>query len=238
MYRLFIKRLLDIVFSLLLIILLSPLMLLLSILIRIKLGGPVIFKQVRPGLHGALFQIWKFRTMLDARTRDGKLLTDAERLECLKNGVEVLSDEERLTPFGRFLRASSLDELPELFNILRGEMSFVGPRPLAAIYLPYYTEEEKHRHDVRPGLTGLAQVHGRNTASWEKRFEYDLIYVRDLSFFLDGKILFQTVVTVLRHSDIGQGDERPVAFHEYRQAQLDGQNPSKKLNQQAKGEQA
>ena len=220
MYKNYIKRVLDFFFSLLALILLSPLLITLAVLIRCKLGSPVLFRQTRPGLHGELFSIWKFRSMLDAKTKDGRVITDAERLECLQNGIEILSDEERLTKFGRFLRASSLDELPELLNILRGEMSFVGPRPLATIYLPYYTQQEMHRHDVRPGLTGLAQVHGRNTACWEQRFEYDLKYVRQVSFLLDVKIIFQTIATVLRHADIGQGEERPVAFHEYRQAQI------------------
>lgn len=221
MYKNYIKRLLDIVLSGLALLVLSPILLIVSVLVRIKLGSPVVFKQERPGYKGNIFRMYKFRTMLDPQTRDGKILTDNERLECIKNGIDILSDEERLTKFGRFLRASSLDELMELWNIFIGDMSIVGPRPLATIYLPYYTKEEMRRHDVRPGLTGMAQVHGRNTVSWEKRFEYDLYYVDNCSFFLDLKILFQTIAVVFKHDDIGQGNARPESFNVVRQRQWD-----------------
>lgn len=221
MYKRCVKRLLDVVLSGLALLVLSPILLIVAILVRIKLGSPVVFKQERPGFKGKIFRMYKFRTMLDPQTRDGKKLTDNERLECIANGIDILSDEERLTKFGRFLRASSLDELMELWNIFIGDMSIVGPRPLATIYLPYYTKEEMRRHDVRPGLTGMAQVNGRNTASWEKRFEYDVFYVDHCSFLLDLKILFQTVAVVFKHDDIGQGNARPESFNVVRQRQWD-----------------
>ncbi len=221
MYRRFVKRGLDILLSALALILLSPVFALLALLVRLKLGAPVLFRQERPGLKGKIFKMYKFRTMLDPQTRDGRKLSDRERLECVEKGIDILTDEERLTRFGRLLRATSLDELPELWNILIGDMSIVGPRPLATIYLPYYTKEEMRRHDVRPGLTGWAQVHGRNTASWEKRFEYDLYYVDHLSFLLDIKTIYQTVAVVLKHEDIGQGEARPEAFSTVRQRQWD-----------------
>ena len=154
MYRRFVKRGLDILLSALALILLSPVFALLALLVRLKLGAPVLFRQERPGLRGKIFKMYKFRTMLDPQTRDGRKLSDRERLECVEKGIDILTDEERLTRFGRLLRATSLDELPELWNILIGDMSIVGPRPLATIYLPYYTKEEMRRHDVRPGLTG------------------------------------------------------------------------------------
>ena len=218
MYKRFIKRILDVVLSGLALLFLSPILLIVSVLVRIKLGSPVIFKQDRPGYKGKIFKMFKFRTMLDPQTRDGKKLTDNERLECIAKGIDILSDEERLTKFGRFLRASSLDELMELWNIFIGD---IGPRPLLVKYLPYYTKEEMRRHDVRPGLTGMAQVHGRNTASWEKRFEYDTYYVDHCSFLLDFKILFQTVAVVFKHDDIGQGNARPESFNVVRQRQWD-----------------
>jgi len=221
LYKRCVKRLLDVVLSGLALLVLSPILLIVAILVRIKLGSPVVFKQERPGFKGKIFRMYKFRTMLDPQTRDGKKLTDNERLECIANGIDILSDEERLTKFGRFLRASSLDELMELWNIFIGDMSIVGPRPLATIYLPYYTKEEMRRHDVRPGLTGMAQVNGRNTASWEKRFEYDVFYVDHCSFLLDLKILFQTVAVVFKHDDIGQGNARPESFNVVRQRQWD-----------------
>lgn len=221
MYVKFFKRFFDVVLSLLALIVLSPVFLAVAILVRVKLGSPVIFKQERPGYKGKIFKMFKFRTMLDPQTRDGRKLTDKERLKCIEDGIDILTDEERLTKFGRILRASSLDELTELWNIFIGDMSIVGPRPLAEIYLPYYTEEEKRRHDVRPGLTGMAQVHGRNSASWKKRFEYDIYYVDHCSFWLDIKIIFQTVMVVLKHENIGQGEERPVAFNEERQKEWD-----------------
>lgn len=221
MYNRVVKRILDIFFSGLALILSSPLLLLISILVRIKLGAPVIFRQERPGRYGKIFKMYKFRTMLDPQTRDGHILTDNERLECIEKGIDILSDEERLVKLGRFLRATSLDELPELWNIFIGDMSIVGPRPLATIYLPYYTKEEMRRHDVRPGLTGWAQVHGRNAASWKKRFEYDLYYVDHCSFLLDLRTVFQTVAVVFKRENINQGTEKPVAFHIERQKEWD-----------------
>ena len=221
MYKHFFKRMLDIVLSGLALIILSPILLIVAILVRVKLGSPVIFKQERPGYKGKIFKMYKFRTMLDPQTRDGRKLTDKERLECIEKGIDILTDEERLPKLGRVLRAASLDELPELWNIFVGDMSIVGPRPLATIYLPYYTKEEMHRHDVRPGLTGWAQVHGRNSTSWKKRFEYDLYYVDHCSFVLDVKTIFQTVAVVFKHEDIGQGVERPVAFNIERQKERD-----------------
>ena len=221
MYKHFFKRLIDIVLSGLALIILSPILLIVAILVRFKLGSPVIFKQERPGYKGKIFKMYKFRTMLDPQTRDGRKLTDKERLECIEKGIDILTDEERLPKLGRVLRAASLDELPELWNIFIGDMSIVGPRPLATIYLPYYTKEEMRRHDVRPGLTGWAQVNGRNSASWKKRFEYDLYYVDHCSFILDVKTIFQTVAVVFKHEDIGQGAERPVAFNIERQKEWD-----------------
>lgn len=221
MYERVVKRFLDIFLSGLALIILSPLLLIIAILVRIILGAPVIFQQERPGYKGKIFKMFKFRTMLDPQTKDGRKLTDKERLECIEKGIDILTDEERLPQFGRILRAASLDELPELWNIFIGDMSIVGPRPLATIYLPYYTEDEMRRHDVRPGLTGWAQVHGRNEASWKKRFEYDLYYVDHCSFGLDVKILFQTIVVVFKHEGIAQGAERPVAFNIERQKEWD-----------------
>ena len=191
-YERFLKRPLDIFFSLISIIILSPIILVTALTVRIKLGSPVLFKQERPGKNEKLFKLRKFRSMKDTRDKDGKLL----------------SDDERLTSFGRKLRSTSLDELPELFNILKGDMSFVGPRPLLTEYLPYYTEEERRRHDVRPGLTGLAQINGRNMIdSWESRFAYDLEYVDRVTFAVDVKIIFGTVAKVIKKSDISVGKD-------------------------------
>lgn len=191
MYKNCIKRLLDILLSLTGIILLSWLYLILFILVRVKLGSPVFFKQQRPGKNEKIFTLYKFRTMTDARDENGNLLPD----------------EVRLTAFGKMLRSTSLDELPELFNILKGDMSLIGPRPLLVKYLPLYNEEQKHRHDVRPGLTGLAQVNGRNAISWEKKFEYDVEYVRNLSFLLDCRILLQTVKAVVQREGISSATD-------------------------------
>lgn len=191
MYKTCIKRLLDILLSLTGIILLCWLYLILFILVRVKLGSPVFFKQQRPGKNEKIFTLYKFRTMTDARDENGNLLPD----------------EVRLTAFGKMLRSTSLDELPELFNILKGDMSLIGPRPLLVKYLPLYNEEQKHRHDVRPGLTGLAQVNGRNAISWEKKFEYDVEYVRNLSFLLDCRILLQTVKAVVQREGISSATD-------------------------------
>lgn len=220
-YKYVIKRLLDILLSGIALVVLSPVFLLVAVVVRIKLGTPVIFKQERPGYKGKTFMMFKFRTMLDPQTRDGRKLSDKERLECVEKGIDILTDEERLPRLGRVLRAASLDELPELWNIFIGDMSIVGPRPLATIYLPYYTKEEMRRHDVRPGLTGWAQVHGRNSATWDERFKYDLYYVDHCSFLLDLKALYQTVAVVFKHEGIGQGEERPESFSAYRQRQWD-----------------
>lgn len=185
MYKNGIKRGLDILLSLCGIIVLSPVLLVLVILVRVKLGSPVFFRQQRPGKDEKIFTLCKFRTMTDARDEKGELLPDAVRL----------------TKFGKFLRATSLDELPELFNILKGDMSVIGPRPLLVSYLPYYTERERLRHSVRPGLTGLAQVSGRNFLDWDRRFQKDVEYVEHLTFGMDLKVLWLTVRTVLGHTD-------------------------------------
>ncbi|MBR6486105.1 MAG: sugar transferase [Lachnospiraceae bacterium] len=186
MYRKYIKRLFDIILSLAAIIILSPVYLVLFILVRVKLGSPVLFHQDRPGKDGRIFHMYKFRSMTDERDENG----------------ELKPDEVRLTPFGRKLRATSLDELPELFSILKGDMSLVGPRPLLVQYLPLYNERQAHRHDVRPGLTGWAQVNGRNTLTWPQKFEYDVEYTEKMSFLMDVKILFLTVANVLKHEGI------------------------------------
>ena len=182
----FIKRILDIILSFLALVILSPLLILTAFLIRIKLGEPVFFKQLRPGKNEKIFGILKFRTMTDAKDENGNLLPD----------------EIRLTRFGQFLRSTSIDELPELLNILNGDMSIVGPRPLLVQYLERYNEEQKHRHDVKPGLTGLAQVNGRNGITWEEKFHYDLEYVKNITFYGDCKIIFQTVMKVFGREGI------------------------------------
>ena len=204
MYKKYIKRLLDILISLCGIIMLSPVYLIVWILVRVKLGKPALFTQERPGKDGKIFKLYKFRSMTDARDEKG----------------ELLPDEVRLTKFGRMLRATSLDELPELFTILKGDMSLIGPRPLLVKYLPYYTEEESHRHDVLPGLTGLAQVNGRNAIGWEQRFAYDLEYVSNISFLLYLKILCMTIGKVLIRSGVLSGAEQTtVDFDIYRKEQ-------------------
>lgn len=186
MYRKYIKRLLDIVFSLIAIIILLPLYAIISILVLIFMGWPILFKQPRPGKNEKIFNMYKFRTMTDKKDKEGNLLPD----------------EYRLNKFGKFLRATSLDELPELFCILTGKMSIVGPRPLLVKYLPYYTEEEKHRHDVRPGLTGLAQVCGRNNLDWDERFEKDIEYVNKITFINDTKIVIKTITSIVKRKDV------------------------------------
>ncbi len=225
-YARYIKRMLDFIVALFAILLLSPLLIITALIVRIGLGSPIIFKQQRPGKDGVIFNLYKFRTMRDAADIEtGKRLNDEERLRVIaeKGDEAVTSDAERLTKLGRILRATSLDELPELFNILKGEMSIVGPRPLATIYLPYYNEEERHRHDVTPGLTGWAQVNGRNALSWEKRFAYDLEYVNNISFLMDMKVLFKTVAVVFKRSDVAQGEQKPEAFNVVRQREWDEQ---------------
>lgn len=182
------KRLFDFSVALLILAAVWPLLALLAVLVRLRLGSPVLFRQQRPGLHGRPFHICKFRTMTDARDARGELLPDAGRL----------------TPLGRFLRRFSLDELPQLFNVLRGELSLVGPRPLLMEYLPLYSPEQARRHEVRPGITGWAQVNGRNAISWEERFKLDVWYVDHRSFLLDMKILWMTLLRVVRSEGVSQ----------------------------------
>ncbi|MDD7383704.1 MAG: sugar transferase [Peptoniphilaceae bacterium] len=192
-YEKYIKRLLDIILSLIAIIVLSPLLLILVILINIKLGSPVIFTQKRPGKDEKIFKLYKFRSMTDKRDENGNLLPD----------------DQRLTSFGRKLRSTSLDELPELFNILKGDMSIIGPRPLLVEYLPYYTKEEHERHRVRPGLSGLAQVNGRNASKWDDRLAMDVKYVNNITFIEDVKLVFLTMYKTIKRSDILVGSEIP-----------------------------
>jgi undecaprenyl phosphate N,N'-diacetylbacillosamine 1-phosphate transferase len=191
-YERFIKRFLDAFLSTGALIVLSPVLIVTAILVRIKLGSPVLFTQDRPGRDERIFKLYKFRSMTNQRDENGKLLPD----------------DVRLTKFGRILRSTSLDELPELLNIIKGDMAVIGPRPLLVEYLPYYTAEEHHRHDIRPGLTGWAQVNGRNAiGSWEERFAYDLEYVNHVSFAMDLKVLYTTVIKVVKRSDIQVGSE-------------------------------
>lgn len=182
----YIKRILDIISSLLAIIILSPLLAVTAVLVKTKLGSPVLFRQERPGKDEKIFTLMKFRTMTDERDENG----------------ELLPDEVRLTKFGKFLRSTSIDELPELFNILKGDMSVIGPRPLLVEYIPRYNEHQHRRHEVRPGLSGWAQVNGRNTVSWEDKFDMDVYYVDNYSFAMDVKILFMTVFNVLKREGI------------------------------------
>lgn len=201
-YANYVKRFLDFTLSLCGLIVLSPLLLLLLIIGAVAMKGNPVFLQERPGKIGKdgkekIFKMVKFRTMSNERDANGNLLPD----------------EKRLNAYGRFLRATSCDELLELINVLKGDMSIVGPRPLAVVYLPYYTEAERHRHDVRPGITGLAQVNGRNALSWEQKFAFDLEYVRNVTFLMDVTIIFRTAAKVLVHEGIGQGESAPVSLH-------------------------
>ncbi len=209
MYKKYIKRALDFLLSLCGIVVLSPILLVLCILVRVKLGSPVLFRQERPGRNEKIFTLCKFRTMTDEKDENGHLLPDAVRL----------------TKFGRFLRGTSLDELPELFNILKGDMSIIGPRPLLVSYLPYYSEREKLRHSVRPGLTGLAQVSGRNYIDWDRRLARDVEYVEHLTFGMDVKVLWMTVKTVLGHTDEVAEDTNAVEgnFAEIRRKRMEEQ---------------
>ena len=188
-YEKYIKRPQDFCCALAATIVLSPIMAVTALLVRVKLGAPVIFKQERPGLHGKIFTLYKFRTMTDAKDRNGNLLPD----------------EVRLTKFGKMLRSTSLDELPELINMLKGDMAVVGPRPLLVKYLPLYNEYQARRHEVRPGFTGYAQVNGRNAITWEDKFEKDVFYVDHITFLGDWKIIFQTLKTVIRREGISSG---------------------------------
>lgn len=191
MYAKYGKRMLDFLLSLAALIVLSPILLVLTIVGAVVMKGNPFFTQPRPGKDEKIFKLVKFRTMTNAKDKDGKLLPD----------------EKRLTRYGKFLRSTSLDELPELWNIVKGEMAIVGPRPLLVEYLPYYTEEEKHRHDVRAGLTGLAQINGRNAISWDQKLAYDVQYVKGISLKMDMKIIFMTFGKVVKRADIRVGNE-------------------------------
>jgi undecaprenyl phosphate N,N'-diacetylbacillosamine 1-phosphate transferase len=190
LYSRFIKRPLDFILSLIAIILLSPVFVIVAILVKVKLGSPVLFKQERPGLNEKIFSMYKFRTMTDTRDENGKLLPN----------------DLRITKFGKILRSTSLDELPEIFNILKGDMSLIGPRPLLVEYLPLYNEHQKQRHDVRPGLSGLAQVSGRNAISWERKFDYDVEYVKNISLFLDLKLILLTFLKVFKREGVNKSE--------------------------------
>lgn len=194
MKRNMLKRLFDIIAASMALLLLSPVILVVAWQVRRKLGSPVLFRQTRPGLHGQPFEMVKFRTMLDAQDESGS----------------PLPDSERMTPFGRFLRSTSLDELPELWNVVKGDMSLVGPRPLAMAYLPLYSPVQARRHEVRPGVTGWAQINGRNSITWIKKFEMDVWYVDHQSLMLDIKILFLTIKKVLSRSDVQEGGQDQV----------------------------
>ncbi len=202
MYANYVKRILDLTLSLIAVILCSPIFLILFLLVRFKLGSPVLFTQERPGKDEKIFRLYKFRTMTSQ--------TDAQG--------ELLPDEIRLTSFGKKLRATSLDELPELFNILKGDMSIVGPRPLLVKYLPLYNEEQRHRHDVRPGLTGQAQVHGRNAISWEEKFKHDVEYTRNVTFLNDCRIILATILKVIKKDGISS--ETSATMEEFRGTEI------------------
>ena len=204
MYKHFFKRLIDFILSLIALIVLSPILLIVALLVRTKLGSPVIFQQERPGLNEKIFTLYKFRTMTDAKDEQGNLLPD----------------EIRLTKFGKLLRSTSLDELPELFNILKGDMAIVGPRPLLVRYLPLYNEHQKHRHDVRPGFTGWAQCNGRNAISWEEKFDLDVYYTKNLTLFMDIKIIIKTIKVVLFREGISS--ETSVTMEEFRGSSNEG----------------
>ena len=195
-YRRFLKRPMDFILSLMAIIVLSPVLIIVSVLVRVKLGSPVLFKQKRPGLNEKIFTMYKFRTMTDEKDENG----------------ELLPDSVRLTRFGRMLRSTSLDELPELFNIIKGDMSIVGPRPLLIQYLELYNDHQKRRHDVRPGLSGHAQVNGRNAISWEDKFNLDVEYVDNVSFMGDWKIIFLTIKKVFVKEGISQEGQDTVQY--------------------------
>ncbi len=192
MYAKYFKRILDFIFAIVLFIITLPILLVIGMLVGIYLGFPIIFKQKRPGKDENEFTLYKFRTMTDAKGENG----------------ELLPDDKRLTKFGLFLRSTSLDELPEFINIIKGDMSFVGPRPLLTEYLDLYNEEQRHRHDVRPGLTGLAQVNGRNLLGWEERFNYDIEYVKNINFSEDIKIIFKTIFLVVTRKGVSSSNSK------------------------------
>lgn len=208
-YPKYIKRVMDIVLSLMAIIVFSPLLFTIAVAVRTKLGRQVIFKQERPGCDEKIFTLYKFRTMTDKKDEQGNLLPDGERL----------------TSLGRWLRSTSFDELPELINIFKGDLSIVGPRPLAVQYLPFYTMEEHKRHTVRPGLSGLAQVNGRNALGWEEKFAYDLKYIENITFQNDAILVFKTFIKVIKRSNIGErGVDSPIDFDIYRRKQMNSEN--------------
>lgn len=209
MYASFIKRVLDFVISLIAIIVLSPLLIVVTIWLYVaNKGGGAFFTPVRPGKNGKLFKLYKFKSMTDELDENG----------------ELLPDKQRLTAIGRFVRSTSIDELPQLINVLKGDMAFVGPRPLGAPNLPYYNKEEWRRHDVRPGITGLAQVNGRTSISWERKIDYDLEYVENVSFLLDLKIILLTIFKVIKKEDVGVDTSGTSTFEEYREAQWRAEN--------------
>ncbi len=195
-YRKYVKRPMDLILASIAIIILSPLFLMIAILVKAKLGSPVFFKQKRPGLHEEVFLMYKFRTMTEEKDEKGNLLPD----------------HVRLTRFGRLLRSTSLDELPELFNIVKGDMSIVGPRPLLVQYLPLYNQHQKRRHEVRPGLSGLAQINGRNVISWEDKFQLDVKYTENISFLGDWKIILLTINKILIKEGIHQEEQATVQY--------------------------
>ncbi|MBO4389001.1 MAG: sugar transferase [Spirochaetales bacterium] len=204
MYAKYIKRLLDIVLSTVALIILSPLLIVIAVFVKLFIGGPVFFRQIRVGKGEKPFEMIKFKTMLDLRNEKGELLPDVDRV----------------SRFGCFLRSTSLDELPELFNVLKGDMSLIGPRPLYTFYLPFYTEEEAKRHYVRAGLTGLAQVNGRALCKWDERFSYDIEYVNHLTFLTDVKIFFKTILKVFMRSDVGELEgDADIGLHQARKVQ-------------------
>lgn len=205
-YRKQVKRVLDFTISLTIIVMLSPVYIIVSLVGAFKMKGNPFFCQSRPGKNGKIFKLIKFRSMTNEKDKQGNLLPDIERLNS----------------YGKFLRKTSIDELPEFLNILKGDMSIVGPRPLSVDYLPFYNDKEKKRHDVRPGLTGLAQVNGRNAVNWPERFLYDIEYVENVSFMLDLKIIFKTIYTVLKRSDVTvRGTAEVIDFDEFRKKQWD-----------------
>lgn len=210
-YEKYVKRPQDFLCALAAAIVLSPVILITAVLIRIKLGAPVIFTQERPGKDGKIFKLYKFRTMTNAKDENG----------------ELLSDEVRLTKFGKILRSTSLDELPELFNMLKGDMSVVGPRPLLVKYLPLYNENQARRHEVRPGFTGLAQVNGRNAITWEEKFDWDIKYVDNITFLGDWKIIFKTVITVLKRDGISS--ETSATMEEFRGTKFINEENSERI---------
>lgn len=208
MYRNYIKRFMDLTLALIALIVLSPILLVVAVMVRVKLGSPVLFKQLRPGKDEKIFEVYKFRTMTDDKDEEGNFLPD----------------EVRLTKFGRMLRATSLDELPELFNIVKGDMAIIGPRPLLIQYLLLYNEDQMRRHEVRPGLSGLAQINGRNNLSWEEKFDLDVDYIDNISFFTDATIICNTILKVFQREGIsaeGEATMKPFTGTEYNKSRVE-----------------